>query len=166
MSFWDSEIFNEAESKKSFETLPAGKYEGVLVDAETKQTKNGMGFYLDCQIEITGPTHKGSKVFPKINVHNANHKAVAIGMGQLHQLAMAGGAVEWWEQCKKATSLDSALKHLNTLHGAMAQKPFGLTLTVKVDEKYGDSNEVRSYTVLQADTAPTTTTPEDEDVPF
>ena len=164
MSFWDSGIFEEAESNASYEAIPAGKYEAVLVNAATKQTKNGMGYYLNCELEITGPSRAGAKVFHKINVHHAtSRQAVSIGMGQLHSLAVAGGADAWWERCKQASSLEGALAHLNTLHTAIAGKRFGANVTVKSDEKYGDQNEVKSFVKL-ADGGGTQA--DDLDIPF
>ena len=44
---------NAVQPQESFEPIPAGWYECMIVESEMKQTKNGTGQYLQLRLDVT-----------------------------------------------------------------------------------------------------------------
>ena len=151
MSFWNQEIFDEAEKGGSdFSPVPDGMYEVTLVDAEIKETKAKDGHYLNLRFDITSGDCANRVIFTTINVNNKNPKATGIGLGQLKQLAAATGKTDWYESLKSCTSWADAEARLNTLHNTMCNIPVMAKVVVKRDEKYGDKNDIKAFSRAQS----------------
>lgn len=86
------DLANVAESVP-FEAIPAGWYNCIMTDMESKPTKDGNGSYLECTYSITDGAHKGRKLFDRLNVQNANATAVEIAFGTLKSIYSAVGKV-------------------------------------------------------------------------
>lgn len=86
-------MFNADEVQPSqFEAIPAGTYEAVIANSESRPMKsgNGMGFNLEFEI-ISGP-HQGRKVFSWITFeHRTSPDAQRIGREQLSAICRAVG---------------------------------------------------------------------------
>lgn len=84
--------FNPDEhSGDSFDPVPAGWYQAMIVDSEEKETKAGTGSYLQLTIEIVGPTHAGRKLWDRLNLNNTNRTAVDIAQRTLADICRAVG---------------------------------------------------------------------------
>lgn len=129
MSFLDFDLNDEqyADEGGSFDPLPAGWYTAKITQADVTQTKAGTGQYIKMRFDITGPTHQGRVVFANININNPNPTAEKIGRGQLRQMRDALGMGE--------------LKDTDQLIGGDLQ----IKLSIKKDEQYGDSNDVKGF---------------------
>jgi hypothetical protein len=131
---FDSTQVKELDNK--FEPLPGGKYSAVIDNTEIKDTKAGNGRYIVITYKITSEPASGRLVFINYNVENPSQVAVDIGKSQLKQVCEAVGKPKF--------------ENLYELHGS----PILLTLAIKRDEKYGDSNIVKRAESLAG--APTT----------
>lgn len=152
MSFWNSDIFEEAEKGASsdFSPLPNGDYEMVLVDSSIKATKAQDGHYMNLRFDVSNGQNAGRVIFIIVNVNNKNPKATGIGLGQLKNLVTAAGKERWYEQLKTCNSWEDAEAHLNTLHSTIANIPVIGKVTVKRDETYGDKNDIKSFSKAQS----------------
>jgi len=112
---------------RTWEPLPDGWYDAMIVDAEIRDTKAGTGQYIAIRYDITGPTHEGRVVFTNINLSNPNSKAVEIGHQQLSQITQIIGIAE--------------LADTDQLIGST----LSIKLTTQRSEQYGDRNEVKGY---------------------
>mgnify|MGYP001266358506 CR=1 FL=1 len=72
-----------------FSDLPAGDYPAVILDSEVKQTKDGLGRYLNLTLTIIEGSGKGRKVFDRLNLWNANSTAVLIAQQTLESICRA-----------------------------------------------------------------------------
>lgn len=72
--------------------VPPGTYHAVIVDAQSKPTKNGRGQFLELKWSILndGP-NKGRNVFSRLNLANPNATAVNIARAELKCIADAIG---------------------------------------------------------------------------
>lgn len=132
MAFLDQE-FNVADmfvSTSSFDPLPEGWYNVTIAGAELKSTKAGNGQYIAIKYQVTGPTMQGRVVFGNLNIKNPNQKAEEIGREQLGQIMRATGLA-------KVTDTDMLIG------GQLAIK-----LSIRRDEQYGDSNDVKGFKAL------------------
>ena len=132
MAFLDQE-FNVADmpvSTSSFDPLPEGWYNVTIAGAELKSTKAGNGQYIAVKYQVTGPTMQGRVVFGNLNIKNPNQKAEEIGREQLGQIMRATGLA-------KVTDTDMLIG------GQLSIK-----LSIRRDEQYGDSNDVKGFKAL------------------
>lgn len=133
------ETFNANEMPEStgdFAPLPAGEYQVKVADATIQTTKAGTGQYIKLRLDVIGPTHAGRVLFSNLNIRNPNPKAEEIGRQQL-------GAV------MRAIGLPSLQDTDQLVGGHMLVK-----VTVKDDEQYGSSNEVKAYKAMAGSPAP------------
>lgn len=110
-----------------FQPIPAGEYTVRIAESEIKQTKAGTGEYIKLRLDVIGPSHEGRVLFTNLNIKNPSQKAEEIGRQQL-------GAV------MRAINLPSISDTDQLVGGTLAVK-----VTVKQDEQYGPSNEVKSF---------------------
>lgn len=120
---FDSTQVKELDNK--FEPLAAGKYSAIIDNTTIKDTKAGNGRYIVITYKITSEPASGRLVFVNYNIENPTQAAVDIGKSQLKQVCEAIGKPKF--------------ENLYELHGS----PILLTLAIKRDEKYGDSNIVK-----------------------
>ena len=87
--------FNAADVKPldSFEAIPAGTYEAVIVESEMKPTKSGTGSYLELTVEIVSGEYQGRRVWSRLNLANPNVKAVEIARRELSSICRAVGVM-------------------------------------------------------------------------
>lgn len=87
--------FNAADVQPldSFEAIPAGTYEAVIVDSEMKPTKSGTGSYLELAVEIVTGDFQGRRVWSRLNLANPNVKAVEIARRELSSICRAVGVM-------------------------------------------------------------------------
>lgn len=111
----------------SFDVLPAGEYEAVIVNSEMKATKDGLGKYLNLEIQILNGPYQNRKVFDKLNLVNNNAQAVQIARGTLSAICRAVNVM---------TPKDSSELH---------SRPLRIKVTVKKSDEFGEQNEVKAY---------------------
>lgn len=147
MSFWNSEVIEKAEESKSgFEVVPEGTYRALLIDSEVKPTKSGAGHYVNAKFELSGnPQYDGRIVFAKFNVDNSNATAVSIGLGQIKELATAVGNADYYAGLKQSEDWAEAKERLNGLFDSLGNVPVEIKVTVRKEEKYGDSNDIKRF---------------------
>lgn len=125
----------EIASENNFELLPAGWYTAKVTAAEIKTTKAGNGTYLAVRYDITGPSYQGRVVFGNINLTNPNQKAEQIGLQQLGNIARAVGL-------EVISDSDQLIGH-----------DLQIKLSIKKDDKYDDSNEIKGFKAIDGVTA-------------
>lgn len=77
-----------------FEPIPAGEYACTIVNSEEKSTKDGNGQYLELKLEIQSGEFSGRTLFDRLNLQNANSKAVEIAQRQLSAICHAVGILQ------------------------------------------------------------------------
>jgi len=115
------------EPAEAFTALPAGLYHAQIVESDLKQTKTGSGHYLQLTWKVLDGQHTGRLIFDRLNIANQNETAQKIGQQQLSALCHAVGILQ---------VADSSQLH---------NKPCRIKVTVRKDDQYGDSNEVKGY---------------------
>jgi len=77
----------------SFDALPAGWYEVMIVESENKETKAGTGSYLQLTLEVVSGEHRGRKLWDRLNLDNPNSTAVEIAQKTLSAICRAVGVL-------------------------------------------------------------------------
>lgn len=124
------------ESSSSYDPIPAGWYTGTIAEAGLNQTKAGTGQYIKLRFDVTGPSHQGRVVFTNLNIQNPNPKAEEIGRQQLNEVMAACGL-------DRVTDTDQ-----------FVGRSCSIKVSVRKDEQYGDSNEVKGYKAVEGSSAP------------
>jgi hypothetical protein len=124
--------FNAAEVSPESELtpIPAGLYNAQVIDSDLKTTKNGSGHYLQLTWKVLDGQYAGRLVFDRLNIHNPNETAQKIGQQQLSALCHAAGVLQ---------VADSSQLH---------NKPCKIKVTIRKDDQYGDSNEIKGYEAI------------------
>lgn len=73
----------------SFEPIPKGHYEAIILDTDVKETKRGDGQYIAVTFQITEGEYTGRRVWQNLNVSNPNKQAEDIGRAELSSLCHA-----------------------------------------------------------------------------
>lgn len=145
MGFWDDAVIKDAEAGSGFDPVPEGIYRVLLTDSEVKATKSG-GHYLNAKFELHGnPEFDGRVLFHKFNWDNSNAQAVSIGLGQIKDLAIAAGQVEYYERLKEAADRAEATELLNGMFDSIGNVPVEVKVVVKQDDKYGPQNDIKRF---------------------
>lgn len=111
----------------AFGPIPAGQYIAQIVDSDLKTNRAGTGQYIALQIEILDGEFKGRRVFSNLTISHTNKTAEQIGQAQLSALCRAVGVMQLTDTAQ--------------LHG----RPIKITVRIRKDEKYGESNEVTGF---------------------
>lgn len=88
----------DAEDHKDtgFDPLPKGTYPVLIDKVEMKQTKNGLGQYLQFELIVHGGTYNGRRLWYRCTIaHSESEQAVKIGLGQLSALSRSVGLPRW-----------------------------------------------------------------------
>jgi hypothetical protein len=87
--------FNAAEIEPTagIGPVPGGTYVAVIVESQMKPTKAGTGEYLELTLEIVEGTHKGRRVWERLNLKNPNETAVRIAQQTLSAICRAVGVM-------------------------------------------------------------------------
>jgi hypothetical protein len=116
--------------QQDFSALPAGQYVVIATASEEKVTKAGTGKYLQITFEVMDGTHKGRKLWARLNLWNPNQTAVDIAQRELKGICMAVGVPR---------PNDSAELH---------NKPMLITVDVELDDRRRESNVIKKYEPL------------------
>ena len=83
----------EVEPSSSFDPIPAGWYTAIISASEMKATRDGYGEYLSLTLQIIDGQYENRFVFARLNLKNANDKAVAIARKDLAAICRAVGVM-------------------------------------------------------------------------
>ena len=122
----------EIEPSSSFDPIPAGWYKAIISNSEMKATRDGYGEYLSLTLQIIDGQYENRLVFARLNLKNANDKAVDIARKDLAAICRAVGVM--------------SPKSSEELH----DKP--LMIKVKVRPASGDyeaSNDIGGYKAVE-----------------
>ncbi len=138
---------NEYE-EQSFELIPAGWYQGVVVMSDLGTTKDGSGVYVKLQVRLQGnPAYNDRVVFDQINIKNSNPVAEKIGNEHLATLCRAVGVMN--------------LSDTTQLHGIPMMVKIGVRMASDSDKErgYDDKNIIKGFKKLDGVGAPVMSAP-------
>lgn len=125
----------------SFDVIPAGEYEAVIVASEMKPTTTG-GEMLVLELQVLNGKYQNRKLWDRLNLVNSNDKAVQIAKGTLSAICRAVGVL---------TPKDSSELH---------NKPLSIKVAVQPARgEYGESNTIKSYKPRHTGPAPIQSAP-------
>ena len=122
---------NEVQPQESFEPIPAGWYECMIVDSEMKPTKSGTGQYLQLRLDVTEGQYANRVLFERLNLDNPNSTAVEIAQRTLSAICHATGVLQ---------PRDSSDLHNIPLRVRVSVRPAG--------NGYDASNDIKGYESL------------------
>jgi hypothetical protein len=125
-----------------FSPLPEGWYTATIKTAEIRDTKDKTGQYIAVRYDITGPTHQGRVVFGNINIKNKSTAAEEIGRQALGSIMRSIGL--------------SRVDDTDQLIGGALQ----IKLSIRTQEGYEPTNDVRGYKALEGASMPKVTASE------
>ena len=74
---------SEVEPTAGFGPIPAGSYEGLIIDSEMRSTKAGTGRFLQLKLQITDGDYRGRILWDRLNLDNPSTTAVQIARAGL-----------------------------------------------------------------------------------
>lgn len=77
----------------SFEPLPEGEYEAMIIKSENKLTKAGTGSYLELQVQVISGEYKKRILWAKLNLKNPSTGAVERAKRELSSICHAVGVL-------------------------------------------------------------------------
>ena len=83
----------EVEPSSSFDPIPARWYTAIISNSEMKATRDGYGEYLSLTLQIIEGQYENRLVFARLNLKNANDKAVDIARKDLAAICRAVGVM-------------------------------------------------------------------------
>jgi len=110
--------------------IPDGWYQASIESADLKTTADGTGKYISFKFVLIDAAYNNQWVFVNVNIVNKNAIAESIGLGTLGRIMSSCG-------------LDS-IQDTDELIGA----PMEIFIKKRVDEKYGESNDVKDFRLL------------------
>lgn len=110
----------------SFDVVPAGEYEAVIISSAMKPTEKG-GKMLKLELQILSGEYQNRKVWDNLNLVCASEKAVQIARGTLSAICRAVGVL---------TPKDSSELH---------NRPMRIKLKVEKSDEFGEQNKVTTY---------------------
>jgi hypothetical protein len=129
----------QVDPQQSFEPIPAGWYNMMIVESEMKPTKDGNGAYLQLTLKVVDGEHAGRQVFDRLNLQNQNPVAAEIAYKRLSAYCHATGVIQ--------------VQDSQQLHGI----PFKARVSVRTDStgQYEPSNEVKAVKHINEETGTT-----------
>jgi len=121
------------ETGSTFEPFPAGSYALEIKAAEWKATKAGNGHYLNLEMVVIKGKQKGKRVWHTLNLDNPSADAVNI--------AKKEAATIITQIFGEGRDVDSIKQLIKMITG----KRVKAQIKIRVDEKYGDKNEVAYF---------------------
>ena len=73
------------EPSSSYDPIPAGWYQAIISNSEMKPTRDGYGEYLSLTLQVIEGQYANRLVFARLNLKNANDKAVDIAKKAIQQ---------------------------------------------------------------------------------
>lgn len=142
--------FNAANVSPSvvYTPLPAGDYQAIITESETKATKDGQGQYLQLKLQIQGGEFAGRVLFDRLNLWNNNQQAQEIAQRALSAICHAVGILQVG---------DSQELHNRPLIATVKVKP--------ASGNYEANNEIKGYKAAQLATAPAFMPPQAQAAP-
>jgi len=83
----------EVEPSSSFDPIPAGWYKAIVSSSEMKPTRDGYGEYLSLTLQVIEGQYENRSVFARLNLKNANDKAVDIARKDLAAICRSVGVM-------------------------------------------------------------------------
>ena len=71
--------------------VPPGEYKVMVKDSDMKPTSNGLGNYIQLDLEIIEGEHQGRTLIERLNIDNPNQQAVDIAQRSLNAICVAVG---------------------------------------------------------------------------
>lgn len=135
--------------QQTFEPLPAGWYNFMIVESEMRPTRNQDGSYLQFTLKVVDGEYAGRQVFDRMNLQNPNPVASEIGYRRLSAYCHATGVIQ--------------LQNSQQLHGI----PFKARVNVRTDStgQYDPSNEVKGVKHINDNEGGTTAPPQSQASP-
>ena len=142
--------FNAANVSPSvvYAPLPAGDYQAIITESETKATKDGQGQYLQLKLQIQGGEFAGRVLFDRLNLWNNNQQAQEIAQRALSAICHAVGILQVG---------DSQELHNRPLIASVKVKP--------ASGNYEANNEIKGYKAAQLSAAPAFMPPQAQAAP-
>lgn len=81
----------EPMAPRSYEPLPNGAYEMMIVKTDVKPTKAGNGNYIELEMHVVSGEFSGRRLWERLNVDNPNKQAEEIANAALAALCLAIG---------------------------------------------------------------------------
>lgn len=81
------------EPSSSYDPIPAGWYQAIISSSEMKPTRDGYGEYLSLTLQVIEGQYENRLVFARLNLKNANDKAVDIARKDLAAICRAVGVM-------------------------------------------------------------------------
>ena len=124
---------NTVEPTTEFDAIPAGQYEVVVIESDSKPTRNGNGGYLELKLQIIDGEQKNRRFFDRLVLEHTSQIAVKLARAKLSALCRAAGVL---------TPRDSRELH---------DIPVIATVICKRNKDSGEiQNEVRTYSKKEA----------------
>jgi hypothetical protein len=120
----------------SFDVLPAGEYDAVIVSSVVEPTSKGDGKFLKLELQVLNGEYQNRKLTSRLNLWNPSAKAQEIARGELSSICRAVGVL---------TPNDSSDLH---------NKPLRVKVIVRKSDEYGDQNEIKAYKPRNAGPGP------------
>lgn len=129
----------QVDPQQSFEPIPAGWYNMMIVESEMKPTSNGQGAYLQLSLKVVDGQYAGRQVFDRLNLQNQNPVAAEIAYKRLSAYCHATGVIQ--------------VQDSQQLHGI----PLKARVSVRTDStgQYDPSNEVKAVKHINEETGTT-----------
>lgn len=130
---------SQVDPQQSFEPIPAGWYNMMIVESEMKPTSNGQGTYLQLSLKVVDGQYAGRQVFDRLNLQNQNPVAAEIAYRRLSAYCHATGVIQ--------------VQDSQQLHGI----PLKARVSVRTDStgQYDPSNEIKVVKHINEETGTT-----------
>ena len=134
----------QVDPQQSFEPIPAGWYNMMIVGSEMKPTSNGQGAYLQLSLKVVDGQYAGRQVFDRLNLQNQNPVAAEIAYKRLSAYCHATGVIQ--------------VQDSQQLHGI----PLKARVSVRTDStgQYDPSNEIKAVKHINEETGTTAAPPQ------
>lgn len=123
----------EASAPINYDPIPKGEYKLKATEAETKQTKDKSGDYINATFEVASGEYTGRKIWHIFNVNNKSEKAQQIGRQDL---------VAWATACGKPDADDT---------DKLMEKPFLARVDIEHQEGYEPRNRIKGFLFSASD---------------
>jgi len=129
----------QVDPQQSFEPIPAGWYNMMIVESEMKPTSSGQGAYLQLSLKVVDGQYAGRQVFDRLNLQNQNPVAAEIAYKRLSAYCHATGVIQ--------------VQDSQQLHGI----PLKARVSVRTDStgQYDPSNEIKAVKHINEETGTT-----------
>lgn len=123
-------------SASSYDPLPIGEYRAEIIASEVKPTKNGLGQYLQIEMQILDSEYASRHVWDRLNLWNQNSTTVEIAQRTLKQICDAIGS--------------GPITDSEELH----QRPFTLKVRMTQNKQTGEMQNAFNYKAEAGDVQP------------